>query len=82
MNNSKQEKGGDMIKDLITYNNRLKLFIEGKLIQYMGAQHDGVDNLEPLFKVINKYLDEAGQIQLRINALERMAEHAKKSNDK
>ena len=46
----------------------------------MGA-YSKEENLEPLFKVINKYLDEAEIIQLRITSLERMADVAKKSNN-
>tara|TARA_R110000823_G_scaffold313156_1_gene440488 strand:+ start:827 stop:1057 length:231 start_codon:yes stop_codon:yes gene_type:complete len=73
-------KGDHMIQQLITYNRGLKNFVEGKLIQYMGA-YSKEENLEPLFKVINKYLDEAEIIQLRITSLERMADVAKKSNN-
>lgn len=69
-----------MIKKLITYNRGLKNFVEGKIIQYMGVQSEE-ENSEPLFKIINKYLDEAEIIQLRINNLERMADAAKKSNN-
>lgn len=68
-----------MIQQLITYNRGLKNFVEGKIIRYMGVYSEE-KNLEPLFKVINKYLDEAEIIQLRITSLERMADVAKKSN--
>jgi len=68
-----------MIKELITYNRGLKNFVEGKIIQYMGIPFEE-QNSEPLFNIINKYLDEAEIIQLRINTLERMADVAKKSN--
>ena len=68
-----------MIKELITYNRGLKNFVEGKIIQYMGIPFEE-QNSEPLFNIINKYLDEAEIIQLRINTLERMADAAKKSN--
>lgn len=69
-----------MIKELITYNRGLKNFVEGKIIQYMGVPSEE-ENSEPLFNIINKYLDEAEIIQLRINTLERMADAAKKSNN-
>tara|TARA_R110000824_G_scaffold393540_1_gene592736 strand:+ start:95 stop:325 length:231 start_codon:yes stop_codon:yes gene_type:complete len=73
-------KGTYMIKELITYNRGLKNFVEGKIIQYMGVPSEE-ENSEPLFNIINKYLDEAEIIQLRINTLERMADAAKKSNN-